>query len=78
MNHVAESDTALPLIVQLVCPTGQIGQTELAAIRETQSKQRVSVEEILIRKGIANEQEIAGIRQEVKALCARFPIYPEF
>ena len=51
---------SLPLIVQLLRPKRRIDAQRFEAIREAQLKENVTVEELLIRKGLANEQDIAS------------------
>lgn len=56
--------SSLPLIVQLLQPKRRIDTEKFEAIREAQLKENVTVEELLIRKGLANEQEIASAYAE--------------
>ena len=55
---------SLPLIVQLLQPKQKIDAERFEAIREAQLKENVTVEELLIRKGLASEQEIASAYAE--------------
>jgi type IV pilus assembly protein PilB len=56
--------STLPLIIQLLLKKGRLKQESLEAIREAQFKESLSIEEILIRKGLAGEQEIAAAYSE--------------
>jgi type IV pilus assembly protein PilB len=50
---------AQPLIVQLLLRNDGLASGYQETIRETQQKEKLSIEEILIRKGLANERDIA-------------------
>ncbi len=49
----------VPLIVQILSERGRLKPEDMETIREARSKDGLSVEEILIRKGLATEREIA-------------------
>ena len=59
MKTTRNSRTTLPLIVRILSERGRLGQEDMEAIREARSKENLSVEEILIRKGLAGERDIA-------------------
>ena len=64
MNSTANLNSTLPLIVQILLQKGQLEQTGLEALREAQVKENLLPEEIIIRKGLASEQEIAAAYSE--------------
>jgi type IV pilus assembly protein PilB len=59
MTTTASPSSRLPLIVRLLLETGHLGQEDLETIREARLQDDVSTEELLIRKGLANERDIA-------------------
>ena len=59
MSTTADVSSTLPLIIQLLLKKDRLKQESLETIREAQFKESLPVEEILIRKGLAGEQEIA-------------------
>ncbi|MCA9263818.1 MAG: type II/IV secretion system protein [Planctomycetales bacterium] len=71
MRTAAPRDSSLPLIIQLLMPQREIDLERLESVRGAQLKENVPIEELLIRKGIASEQEIA-------ATYAEFYLLPEF
>ncbi len=64
MNSTANLNSTLPLIVQILLQKGQLEQKDLEALREAQVKEKLLPEEIIIRKGLASEQEIAAAYSE--------------
>ncbi len=64
MKNSQSLKSPLPLIVQLLQPKRNINAARFEAIREAQRKENVTVEELLIRKGFAREQEIASAYSE--------------
>ena len=59
MSSTTSLDGTLPLIVRLLFSERPLGPKDLEAIREAQSKEKVSPEETLIRKHLASERDIA-------------------
>jgi type IV pilus assembly protein PilB len=59
MKTTRTSRSTLPLIVKILSEQGRLEQEDMETIREARSKENLSVEEILIRKGLANERDIA-------------------
>jgi type IV pilus assembly protein PilB len=64
MNSTADLNSALPVIVQILLQTGRLHRKDLETLREVQSKEHLLPEEILIRKGLASEREIAAAYSE--------------
>ncbi len=64
MNSATDTNSTLPLIVQLLLQKGLVGLDHLDTLREAQSKENLSLEEILIRKGLAGERDIAAAYSE--------------
>jgi len=60
MNNTADMNSVVPLIVQLLVERGQFDQENLEAVRAVQRKEKLPLEEIVIRKGFSNEQDIAA------------------
>lgn len=59
MTSTANLNHRLPLIFQILLRTGRLQQKDLETLREAQLKENLLAEEILIRKGLASEREIA-------------------
>jgi len=59
MKTTLLSNSAMPLIVQLLMEKGHLGTEDLEAVREAQAKDNLPLEEIIVRKGFASEREIA-------------------
>ena len=59
MNNTTDLTGSHALLVQLLFDKGRLKKEELAAIQETQLKEKLPVEEILLKKRLVNEQEIA-------------------
>jgi type IV pilus assembly protein PilB len=64
MKPLDSPSSTLPLIVQILLREGRLGQEDLETIREVQSKENLSVEETLIKKGFASEADIATAYSE--------------
>ena len=64
MSSTTSLDGTLPLIVRLLFSERPLGPKDLEAIREAQSKEKVSPEETLIRKHLASESDIAAAYSE--------------
>lgn len=64
MNSTAKLKTTLPLIVQLMVQKGRLRPKDLETLREVQPKESLAPEEILIRKGLASEEDIAAAYSE--------------
>ena len=60
MKTTAEPNAGLPLIARLLLSKGSLDQEKLSSARDAQLKDRVPLEEILVRKGFASEKEIAA------------------
>ena len=61
MNTAIRKTNSLPLILRLLMPKHGIDPDRIEALREAQVKENVPIEELLIRKSIATEREIADI-----------------
>ncbi len=59
MTSAATLNPVQPLIVQLLVQKGRLDSKHLEALREAQSREKLPLEEVLIRKGLANERDIA-------------------
>ncbi len=59
MSSTASLDGTLPLIVQLLLEKGQLKKKDVETIKEAQLKEHLPVEEILIKKHLAGERDIA-------------------
>ncbi|NQT13397.1 MAG: Flp pilus assembly complex ATPase component TadA [Planctomycetes bacterium] len=59
MNSTVDQTDELPLIVRLFLDSGLLEQKDQVVIREAQSKDNLPVEEVLIRKRLAKEGDIA-------------------
>lgn len=59
MNATLRPHSTSPLIVQLLLQTGRLRQEDLETIREAQSKENLPLEEILIRRNLASERDVA-------------------
>jgi type IV pilus assembly protein PilB len=67
---------AQPLIVQLLVERGRLEPSQLESLREAQAREKLPLEEILIRRGLANERDIARAYSEhflIPLLEARDP-----
>ncbi len=59
MTSTANVRSTLPVIVQLLLQKGRLQLPDLETLREVQARENLLPEEILIRKGLASEREIA-------------------
>ena len=61
MNSLRTSDTAnMPLIVRLLAPKRNIDSSAMDALREGLAKEKTTLEELIIRRNLASDQEIAS------------------
>jgi len=61
MNRTSAPDLAImPLIVRLLAPKRSIDSASLESLREAVVKEKTTLEELLIRRNLASEQEIAA------------------
>ncbi len=60
MTRTATRHDAQPLIVRLLLAAGRMREENLETLREARLKEKLSLEEILIRKGLADERDIAA------------------
>ncbi len=59
-----EPGDRLPLVIRLLLRTGQLAEDQLEPIREAQAREKLTLEEILIRKGLASDRDIARAYSE--------------
>lgn len=64
MKSTANLNSMLPLIVRLLVDKGRLKQKDLETIREAQLKENLPLEEILVRRHLASEREIAAAYSE--------------
>jgi len=64
MPNAAELNETLPLILQLLLDKRLLDSKQLDALREFQAKDNSPLESILIKKGFANDQDIAKVYSE--------------
>ncbi|HVC98511.1 MAG TPA: ATPase, T2SS/T4P/T4SS family [Pirellulales bacterium] len=64
MSNVTEMNGAYPLIVQLLLDKGLLDSKQLEALLEFQARDNSPLESILIKKGFANDQDIAKVYSE--------------
>ncbi|MHC4398926.1 MAG: GspE/PulE family protein [Planctomycetota bacterium] len=64
MNAAPQNTGTSPLILQLLLRKGLLEPGHQEIIREAQQKEKLSLEEILIRKGLCDEQSIAAAYSE--------------
>jgi type IV pilus assembly protein PilB len=60
MNVATKTTATSPLIIELLLRDGALAPADLEIVREAQSKEKLSLEEILIRKGLAGERDVAA------------------
>ncbi|NQU25624.1 MAG: type II/IV secretion system protein [Candidatus Nealsonbacteria bacterium] len=60
MTSTATLQSTQPLIVRLLLEKGRLSEENLETLREARSKEKLTLEEILIRKGFASERNIAA------------------
>ncbi|MFV1968591.1 MAG: GspE/PulE family protein [Pirellulaceae bacterium] len=60
MSSIAITNETLPLIVRLMESRRPIDPAALAAVRDTLTKEKTTLEELLIRRNLAGEQDIAA------------------
>ena len=60
MKQTGAVNSPLPLIVQLLTPLGNFDAGQFDALREAQVKENATLEELIIRKGLASENDIAA------------------
>jgi len=60
----ADFNSTLPVIVQILLQKGRLEKKDLETLREIQVKENLPPEEVLIRKGLASEREIAAAYSE--------------
>ena len=64
MSNATHVESSLPLVVQLLLQKHQLKQKHLDTIRQAQSKENLPLEEILVRKRLASEADIATAYSE--------------
>ena len=64
MKSPADFNSTLPVIVQILLQKGRLEKKDLETLREIQVKENLPPEEVLIRKGLASEREIAAAYSE--------------
>lgn len=60
MKNTVITNESLPLIVRLMEPRRPIDPVALTAVRDTLAKEKTTLEELLIRRNLASEQDIAA------------------
>lgn len=64
MPHIAEMNETLPLIVRLLRDKGLLDAKQLDTLREIQAKDTSPVEGILVKKGLASDNDVARAYSE--------------
>ena len=77
MSATMTREDAQSLILRLLMQRGKLDQEHLTAIREAQMKEKGSLEEILIHKGLTPERDIAAIAHAIHAHSFSAQLAPE-
>jgi type IV pilus assembly protein PilB len=64
MPTAATLSSSQPLILQLLVGSGRLEPSQLETLREAKSREKLPLEEILIRRGLADERDIAQAYSE--------------
>ncbi len=78
MKTTKDASRTMPLIVRLLLRNGNLREDKLEAMREAQLKEKLSVEEALIRKGLARERDIAAAYSDYYLIPLFDPAEQEF